>query len=72
MRYRWFFNSLDLAIPRQIVLMPLSGERPWTAVFYGNAGAAPIPGELEDYRRALDKLALGFELLAHNASLRAL
>jgi hypothetical protein len=72
-RHRTMFDTLGVAPPLEIVVIPIYLEDRLVAIFYGDGGAdAGIEGETEDYRRLVRKLAVALNIVILKKKLRAL
>lgn len=72
-RYREIFDSMGIAPPLEILMIPVYLEDRLVAILYGDGGAgAGIEGETEDYRRLVRKLAVALNIVILKKRLRSL
>jgi hypothetical protein len=72
-RYREIYDSLAVASPLEILMIPVYLEDRLVAVLYGDGGTdGRIEGETEDYRRLVRKLAVALNIIILKKRLRSL
>ncbi len=71
-RYRGFFDTLDLPIPTELMVLPVHVDDRLIALFYGDhSRSTGIQGETSHYRLLLRKLALGLSLVTIKSKIRS-
>jgi len=71
--YREIFDSIAVASPREILMIPVYLEDRLVAILYGDGGTGGgIDGETEDYRRLVRKLAVALNIIILKKKLRSL
>ncbi len=64
-RYRAFFESLGIGVPREMLLIPLHHDDRLMALFFGcPPPGCSLRGDGGSYRRLMQKATLGLTLLA--------
>jgi hypothetical protein len=61
--YAFFFESLGIPVPNEILLVPLHQNDRLVAVFYGSRARGGLPGDGAAFRRLMQKAALGLDML---------
>ena len=63
--YRKFYDQLGIDIPREVLVLPIYGERQLEAVLYGDGGqAGKVDGPTDTYRTLLDEACLALKMLS--------
>jgi hypothetical protein len=71
-RYRGFFDTLDLPIPTELMVLPVHIDDRLVALFYGDhSRSTGIQGDMSHYRMLLRKLALGLSLVTIKSKIRS-
>lgn len=72
-RYREIFDSMAVASPLEILMIPVYLDDRLVAILYGDGGTdGRIEGETEDYRRLVRKLAVALNIIILKKRLRSL
>ncbi|MCZ6671135.1 MAG: hypothetical protein O6947_08905 [Acidobacteria bacterium] len=68
-----FYESLGMAIPAEVLMIPVHFMDRLVAIFYGDGGlSSGIRGQTQDYRTLLQKLTLAFNLVRIKEKIRSL
>jgi len=71
-RYRSFFDTLEIPIPTELMVLPVHIDDRLVALFYGDhSRSTGIRGETSHYRMLLRKLALGLSLVTIKSKIRS-
>ncbi|MFQ5701921.1 MAG: hypothetical protein ACE5HU_08775 [Acidobacteriota bacterium] len=71
-RTREFYEALGIAVPAEILLLPIYHEKGLVGIFHGGSGPGkPLKGDTAIYRRLMGKLVLGINLTLMKRKIRA-
>lgn len=69
---RWFFGALQIAVPAEILLLPVYVNDRLVAILYADGGPeGRIRGAIEDYQRLVRKLSLALNMLILKMKVRS-
>jgi hypothetical protein len=73
--YRQFYTKLGMAVPPEILVLPVYTDDRLVALFYADGGAGesggPIRGDTEDYRRLMKRFGLALNLVVLRRQIRS-
>ncbi len=72
-KYQKFYDTMEMGLASEILIVPVHLEDRLVALFYGDCGSGfGLQGEAEDYRRLFRKLAIALQLVILKRKIRSL